>query len=221
MSLPVHLFISDCDGALYDTRAPDWAAARPVRANYRRTTAGKLETLADVKATLRAGGFAWPGGYPLYFITRDGAALSFAAVQAQFRQVASDFMDDTSSGWRVEAVTTNEEDSELRCDHTGELIPSAYGDEDSDDPAQWVAGWNMPGYMPESEPAGFATWEEARDHLAAEMERAADEAHLVADAPQERKCDIALATLRNDAPTGEPFTITVSGYAWWIERAEA
>src|SRR5258708_12352856 len=44
-------------------------------------------TLAEIKGLLRAGQYAWPGGYPLYFITSDGAALSFGTVRAEWRNV--------------------------------------------------------------------------------------------------------------------------------------
>jgi hypothetical protein len=39
----------------------------------------------------------------------------------------------------------------------------------------YVAGWNMPGYMPDSEPAAFDTCDEARDYIADEMDRDADQ----------------------------------------------
>lgn len=39
----------------------------------------------------------------------------------------------------------------------------------------WAVGWNMPGYMPDSEPMHFETWQEARDAYCDELLRAADE----------------------------------------------
>lgn len=33
-------------------------------------------TIDDLKAHLEADKYAWPGGYPLFFITSDGAARS-------------------------------------------------------------------------------------------------------------------------------------------------
>ena len=33
-----------------------------------------------------------------------------------------------SDGWSVQAIAINWEDCELRCDHCGEAIPSAYGE---------------------------------------------------------------------------------------------
>ena len=80
MTCPNHLFLSDCDGCLYDTRDPEWSKNPPLRANYA-IHCGSIKSVADLKATLRAGGFAWPGGYPLYFVTSDGGALSFATVR--------------------------------------------------------------------------------------------------------------------------------------------
>jgi hypothetical protein len=41
--------------------------------------------VSELKSILRAGPYAWPGGYPLYFLTIDGGTLSFAAVQAEVR----------------------------------------------------------------------------------------------------------------------------------------
>ena len=85
-------------------------------------------TLLEIKKQLRSGQYAWPGGYPLFFITRDGAALSFDAVRAEWRQVVWDHLHNASTGWRVVACDVNWEDGELTCDHTGERIESAYAD---------------------------------------------------------------------------------------------
>ena len=126
--LPSHLFTS-CEGELYDTRVLDWHRKTPLRSNYSRTHS-RIQTVADLKATLRNGGFAWPGGYPLYFITADGSALSFETVRKEFRQIAEAIKTtDSRGGWKVEACEVNYEDSELLCDHSGERIPSAYGDD--------------------------------------------------------------------------------------------
>ena len=125
-----HLFISSCDGALHDTRAPDWSH-NPLRANYSRTFS-RIKTIAEFKATLRAGPYVWPGGYPLYFITSDGAALSFKAARSEARQIMQSIADKDSSSWRVMACDINYEDVDLYCDHTGEKIESAYGDDSRD-----------------------------------------------------------------------------------------
>ena len=46
-----------------------------IRKNYEKHHKA-ITGVDDLKATLRAGQWAWPGGYPLFFITSDGAALS-------------------------------------------------------------------------------------------------------------------------------------------------
>jgi len=87
-----------------------------------------ITNTAELLATLRAGPSAWPGGYPLYFITSDGGALSFATVQKNLRRVLSSIRDQSSDGWQVVACDVNWEDAELFDDHTGEKIPSAYAE---------------------------------------------------------------------------------------------
>lgn len=125
------LFVSETDGALYDTRDSDWAN-NPVRPNYARHNTA-IESSADLRATLRAGESTRLGCYPLYFITSDGAALSFDSVRSNLRLVLESIRDGArgypSDGWRVEACAVNYEDSALLCDHSGESIPSAYSDE--------------------------------------------------------------------------------------------
>lgn len=121
--LPEHLFIVN-DGALFDTRKADWHKLPPLREKHRYHFS-QIDTLAQVKACLRAGKFAH-GGYPLYFITQDGAALSFEAVVSEFGQVCWDFINDASTGWRIVGCVVNYEDNSLICEHTNKRIPSAY-----------------------------------------------------------------------------------------------
>ncbi|QPC91486.1 hypothetical protein [Mesorhizobium sp. INR15] len=127
--LPKHLFVSSGDGALYDTRAADWSKAAPLRATYSRHVA-EIKTAADFKACLRAGAHAWPGGYPLYFVTHSGAAFSFDAAKSEAREIILALLSgDKQSDWLVVALETNFEDSDLICDHSGKPIESAYGEE--------------------------------------------------------------------------------------------
>lgn len=128
-TLPRHMFASSTDGALYDTRRADWAAHFPLRRNYCLNHAD-IKTVAELKATLRAGPYAWPGGYPVYFVTADGAALAFETVREEFACIVSAIRnDDNSGGWRVVDCEVNWEDTDLICAHSGKKIDSAYGDE--------------------------------------------------------------------------------------------
>lgn len=86
-------------------------------------------TTHGLKVALRAGKYAWPGGYPCYFVTDDGCALSFEAVRENFRAVLASVKHHQSDGWRVLCVDVNYEDPELFCEHTGNRIESAYAED--------------------------------------------------------------------------------------------
>jgi len=120
--LPNHL--NEFEGGLYDTRDPEWSS-KPLRVNYSRNH-GTIETVADLKATLRGGEFAWPGGYQMYLITSDGEALSFDTARKEFASLVDAFRTDTT--WRVIGCDINYEDNELYCAHSGDKIPAAYSD---------------------------------------------------------------------------------------------
>lgn len=120
-----HLFVSS-DGALYDTRAADWSKAAPLRSMFR-FTFNYISTVERFKATLRNGAYAWPGGYPLYLLTDDGAALCFDCGRKEARQIMAAIGEHRRDGWRVVACDVNYEDNELHCDHCSRQIESAYG----------------------------------------------------------------------------------------------
>lgn len=123
MPLPEHFMISESDGGLYDTRKKDWFL-KPVRANYRKHHA-KIRSIADLKATLRAGAYAWPGGYPLFLCDEDGDAFHFACVRKMFKSV---LLDGSDYGWKISGCDVNYDDDSLYCALCGERIESAYGE---------------------------------------------------------------------------------------------
>ena len=89
----------------------------------------EIRNTSDFRRAMRNGPYAWPGGYPLYFVTADGEALSFKAARAERRNILQALAyNDTSSGWIVVGVDVNWEDDELACAHSGERIQSAYAD---------------------------------------------------------------------------------------------
>ena len=83
---------------------------------------------SDFARALNSGPYAWPGGYPLFFVTSDGAALSFDSAKENARTICQAIRDGDHCGWRVVACEVNWEDGNLVCDHSGELIESAYGE---------------------------------------------------------------------------------------------
>jgi hypothetical protein len=89
-----------------------------------------MMTIAQFRAEMRAGRYAWPGGYPRFFVTADGGVLSFGAARECRREILSALgRGDSRSEWTVVAVDINYEDQGLTCDHTGERIECAYGDD--------------------------------------------------------------------------------------------
>lgn len=91
------------------------------------------QRLAVVKQFIREP-YAWPGGYPVYLVTRDGGALSHDACKDCWREIVSSVMTrHFDSGWYPEAIDINWEDSDLYCDHTGKRIESAYAEPENEE----------------------------------------------------------------------------------------
>jgi hypothetical protein len=100
----------------------------------------EIKTISDFRKVIRQGPWAWPGGYPLFFVTADGGVLSFDAAKAERRLILESIRDNpfdshplATDGWRITQVDINYEDGDLYCDHLGEKIPSAYGSDGEED----------------------------------------------------------------------------------------
>jgi hypothetical protein len=88
-----------------------------------------IKTPEQFDLHLSAGQWAWPGGYPKYFICQDGEALSFKAAQENATLIREAIATQDRSGWHVIAIEINYEDPDLRCAHSGERIESAYAED--------------------------------------------------------------------------------------------
>lgn len=71
--------------------------------------------------------FAFPGGYPLYYVTLDGGCLCPDCVNDNLEQC----LDETDGGseykqWQLHSAQVNWEDECLYCDHCNKQIESAY-----------------------------------------------------------------------------------------------
>ena len=89
------------------------------------TTQSKSLRLAD---QLSASPYAWPGGYPLFAITNDGAALCKHCVKTERNSIGTTT---GSDGWTVDALDVNWEYPDLYCEHCGARIESAYSEPQS------------------------------------------------------------------------------------------
>lgn len=114
------------DGNLFNTSKPNWYKLPPLREKYCYHFR-EIKTVAQLKATLRNGSTTGFGGYPLYFITSDGAALSFDSAIKNFKNIVDSIKNNHSDGWRVVACDVNWENDDLYCDHNNQKIDSAYG----------------------------------------------------------------------------------------------
>lgn len=81
----------------------------------------------------------------------------------------------------------------------------------------WAVGWNMPGYMPDSEPTAFSDWESAQAYLHGELERAAEETDDEDEATALRETAERIDALAD----GEEFGETTGAYHWWLTNLGA
>lgn len=108
-------------GDLFDMRQENPFSAPPLRARYSWHHI-HINSLADLKATLRAGPYSWPGCYEVVFYTQDGGTLCHDCTSEEFPQIAYDWLHDISTGWKVVAADTVEGDEEITCDHCSKCM---------------------------------------------------------------------------------------------------
>lgn len=84
--------------------------------------------LSVIKTELREGKFAWPGGYPKFFLCADGETLSYEAARECFKQIAHAhcYPEYRDSQWTLVGYDVNWEDQNMVCAHTNKPIESAY-----------------------------------------------------------------------------------------------
>lgn len=69
--------------------------------------------------------YAWPGGYPKFAITSDGAAICRKCCWKERKSIRES---DGGDGYEVETVDVNWEDPDLTCDCCEDRIESAYAE---------------------------------------------------------------------------------------------
>ncbi len=76
--------------------------------------------------------YAWPGGYPIIYVTGDGGTLCNVCVSRNWKQIreATDSADHRS-GWSLLGVEIHYEGPDEVCANCNREIPSAYGDPDA------------------------------------------------------------------------------------------
>lgn len=88
-----------------------------------------ITSIAEFDDALKSGPYAWPGGYPMFFIMADGEPLSFQAAVAEQARIREG-MADNDKQWTPIGFGVNWEDQTLICAHTNKPIECAYPKED-------------------------------------------------------------------------------------------
>ena len=78
-----------------------------------------IQRVGGLDSDLELPAYAWPGGYPMYYLTAQGTVLC-----AKHANVEGEFNDET-----LTEADVNWEDTDLWCEHSHK-IESAYGDDD-------------------------------------------------------------------------------------------
>ena len=83
----------------------------------------QIDSINKLKACLRAGEYTSVGMYQLFFITDDGACLSFSSVLDNLQEIYYSMMNDINDGWKITGLSSVEEcEDEVYCDHSNELL---------------------------------------------------------------------------------------------------
>ena len=79
--------------------------------------------------------YAWPGGYPILYVTSDGDVLCPECANGgngSLARTENDPDDCPNDGWHIVGCDVHWEGPSEVCCHCGAEIESAYGDPDSD-----------------------------------------------------------------------------------------
>lgn len=89
-----------------------------------------LDIFKDASGQLPA--YAWPGGYPLFYLMADGEVICSDCANGGNGSLATDVATDCSDDdqWTIVAVEINWEDTSMFCAHCAAQIESAYGNDE-------------------------------------------------------------------------------------------
>lgn len=90
-------------------------------------------TVEKFKEALANGPYAWPGGYPMYFVMADGEALSFKAAEENKDLIIYAIENNSKDDWHVIGYDINWEDENMLCIHSNNLIECAYPKDESEE----------------------------------------------------------------------------------------
>ena len=71
--------------------------------------------------------YAWPGGYPVYYVFADGGVCCPSCANKNIDEIDQERRN-SHGGWALGAFDVNYEDTDLHCDHCHKQIGAAYAD---------------------------------------------------------------------------------------------
>lgn len=97
-------------------------------------------------------------------------------------------------------------------------VPHAAPLADNEGPANYVAGWNMPGYLPTSEPEFFVAFDDAKRYILNQMGEHADDAALGDD---ENTAGLLESARQFFNLEDRPFTTEpIGNVVYWVEKVD-
>lgn len=77
--------------------------------------------------------WAWPGGYPLFYIFTDGGCVCPECVNKNIVEIDEALRGggnrNSHGGWAIDGYEANYEDPDIHCDHCSKRIESAYAED--------------------------------------------------------------------------------------------
>lgn len=84
-------------------------------------------TLKALRAAIRSGFYAWPGGYQMLAVMSDGESLCCKCARENYRRISWSTRNHEQDGWGCEGVQIHWEGHPEYCVHCNAAIPSVYG----------------------------------------------------------------------------------------------
>lgn len=83
----------------------------------------QINNIAELKASLRNGKYAWPGGYTVFYLCYDGEPLCFDCVKKEIRKVFYSMMHEVYDGWHIYGADLRDHYGDpIICDHCGHEV---------------------------------------------------------------------------------------------------
>jgi hypothetical protein len=89
----------------------------------------KIDGTRELRDALRGGPYAWPGGYPMFYVTHDGDTLHPDCVKRHYRAASHAIRHGEYD--RIVEVDINWESPDMYCAICQERIESAYAEDDA------------------------------------------------------------------------------------------